>query len=254
MDRRAQLNLLWELTIAHHKLRDQSSFFGFLWSFLHPLVMLGVFYIFFRYMAGSQVRHYPVYLLVGLVHYTHFSNSTKAALRSLRSMRQLTVDTVFPKELIVISWVVSSSIDFVISLGICLALALASGVSITLAWLWIPVLFLVQLLFTIWMGLLLSCLYLFAWDLDHIYEIGLRLLFFTTPIFYTRTVLGSGLAQTIVGLNPLARIIDAARGAIIDGQGVSLPLFALALVVNGVAMFAAYRLFKKLEPRFAEYA
>lgn len=248
-----QLNLLWELTVAHHKLRDQSSVIGFLWSFLHPLVLLAVFYLFFRYMAGNQMPHYSVYLLIGLVHYTHFSNSTKAALRSLRSMRHLTADTVFPKELIVFSWIVSSGIDFAVSMTICLAIALVSGVAPSLHWLWIPVLFALQLLFTAWVGLILSCLYLIAWDVDHLYEIALRLLFFTTPIFYTRSALGNGLAQTLVGLNPLALIIEAARGAVLEGKGVGWVALAAALAVNALAMYGVLKLFKRLEPKFAEY-
>ena len=71
-----------------------------------------IFYVFFRYMGGRQVENDAVYLLIGLVLYNHFSNSTKAALQSLRFIRHLTADTVFPKELIVVSWTVSSGIDF----------------------------------------------------------------------------------------------------------------------------------------------
>ena len=249
-----QLNLLWELTITHQKLRDQSSFFGFLWSFLHPLVLLAVFYVFFRYMAGNQMPHYSVYLLIGLVHYTHFSNSTKAALRSLRSMRHLTTDTVFPKELIVFSWIISSGIDFAVSMAICLIIAVVSGVTVTVSWLWVPVLFALQLLFAAWVGLILSCLYLFAWDVDHLYEIALRLLFFTTPIFYTRQSLANGLAQAIVELNPLAWIIEATRGAVLDGQGMGVGMLAAAVGVNCLAMYGVMQLFRRLESRFAEYA
>lgn len=254
MDRRAQLNLLRELTIAHHKLRDQSTFFGFLWSFLHPLVLLLVFYGFFRRMGGREVEHYAAYILIGLVFYNHFSNSTKAALRSLRSMRHLTAETVFPKELIVASWTVSSGIDFLISLAIALLLALLSGVPLNIAWLWLPVLVVAQIVLALWVGLLLACMYLVAWDLDHIYEIFLRLLFFITPIFYTKDLLGSGPAQLVVKFNPLARMIDFARGVVIEGHGLSGAALAALVVINAAGLFAAYRIFKKLEPAFAENA
>src|SRR5437870_4020949 len=42
------LNLLWELTVSQYKLKDQSTFFGFLWSLLNPLFMVGVLFIFDR--------------------------------------------------------------------------------------------------------------------------------------------------------------------------------------------------------------
>lgn len=253
MDHRHQIELLWELTVSHHKLRDQSSFFGFVWSFLHPLAMLAVFYLFFRYMSGSHVEHYAVYLLIGIVYYTHFANATKAALHSLRSYRHLTADAVFPKELIVFSWLLSSGIDFLISSGVCLLIAAMTGVAIQAAWLWIPALMIIQIIFTAWVGLLLSCLYVFAWDTDHLYEIALRLLFFITPIFYVRSQLGSGLANFIIGLNPLARIIEMARAAVLKGVSLPLPWLGGILVLNLLAFALAYQLFKRLEPSFAEH-
>lgn len=253
MHTRDQLTLLWQLTTTHHKLRDQSSFFGFVWSFLHPLILLAVFYLFFRFMSGSHVEHYSVYLLIGIVYYTHFSNATMAALHSLRTYRHLTADTVFPKELIVFSWILSSGIDFLVSTGICLLIAIITGVTIHLAWFWVPILMILQVIFTTWVGLLLSCLYLFAWDTDHLYEIALRLLFFITPIFYLRSQLGNRLASAIIGLNPLAQIIDMARNAVLQGRALPLLPLAAALGLNLFALLFAYRVFKKLEPRFAEY-
>jgi lipopolysaccharide transport system permease protein len=253
MDSRRQFELLWELTVTHHKLRDQSSFLGFVWSFLHPLALLAVFYLFFRYMSGSHVDHYAVYLLIGIVYYTHFSNVTMAALHSLRSYRHLTADAVFPKELIVFSWLLSSAIDFLIATGVCLLIAALTGVSFHVAWFWIPVLMMVQILFTAWVGLLLSCLYVFTWDTDHLYEIALRLLFFMTPIFYVRSQLGNGLANVIIGFNPLARIIDMARSAVLKGESLPLPWLGGILVLNLLAFAASYQIFKRLEPRFAEH-
>ena len=71
--------------------------------------------------------------------------------------------------------------------------------------------FTAQLAFAFWVGMLLACLYLVAWDIDHIYEIFLRLLFFMTPILYTWEFLGDRLAQN-GRLNPLARMIEYTRG------------------------------------------
>ncbi len=41
------LNLSREMTRAQFKLRDQSSFFGFLWSFLNPLIMVALLFALF---------------------------------------------------------------------------------------------------------------------------------------------------------------------------------------------------------------
>ncbi len=45
---------------------------GFLWSFLNPLLLLLILFIFFRSRLGAGVEHYGVYLLLGLVQHTFF--------------------------------------------------------------------------------------------------------------------------------------------------------------------------------------
>ena len=121
------LNLLWELTVSQYKLKDQSTFFGFLWSLLNPLFMVGVLFIFFHAQLGGTVEHYGIYLLLGLVQYTHFANSTTSSMRVLLTMRPLTKEAVFPKELLVVSSTISHTIDFLIGMGFCVIAAYAFG-------------------------------------------------------------------------------------------------------------------------------
>lgn len=252
MYQRSQIDLLRELAIAQYKLKDQSTVFGFLWSFLHPLALLLVLFVFFNGGFGGQIEHYPIYMLLGLVHYTHFANTTGAALRTLRDMRELTAEAVFPKELLVFANVVSGSIEFVISMAICLGLAAAAGVPPSAAWLWVLPAMALQLLLAAWVGLGLASLYPFAGDIDHIYQIVLRMLFFGTPIFYDSKFLGnSPLAQTALEINPLAQMIGISRDAVLHGE-LRPGVLAVFTAVNLAGGVVALWLFKKLEPRFAE--
>jgi ABC-type polysaccharide/polyol phosphate export permease len=150
------LNLLREIIISEFKLKDQSSFFGFVWSFLNPLLMLIVLFIFFNARIGGEIKHYPIYLLIGLIQYTHFSNATNSAMNVLASMRQLTANTIFPKEILVIGSVISSSIEFFISMTICLLIAYFSGVRLTWNLLALPLILLLQLLLVMWVIALCS--------------------------------------------------------------------------------------------------
>ena len=94
---RRYLNLLREMALAQFKLRDQSTFFGFLWSFLNPLIALGLLFVLFRSKLGVDVEHYGVYLLIGIIHYSHFSNATTASMNVLCSMRSLTRNADIPQ-------------------------------------------------------------------------------------------------------------------------------------------------------------
>ena len=248
------LNLLWELTISQFKLKDQSTFFGILWSFLNPLFMVGVLFVFFHAQVGSKVEHYGIYLLLGLIQYTYFTNATVTSMRVLLAMRQLTKDAVFPKELLVFSSTLSNTIDLVISMIVCVAVAYLSGVAPSWTALALVVVLVLQLMLVSWVGLLLACVLLFARDIDHIYQVFLRALLFVTPIFYTREFLGgAGLAHLLVVLNPLAQLIDLSRNLLLDGKMPSLLHVAALVAVNSMLITMSYRLFKSVEPRMAEY-
>jgi len=244
--------LLAEIVRVLFKLRDQSTILGFGWSFLNPLLMLGFLYLFFSQRMGNGIEHYGVYLLIALVHFTHFSNSTSTAMTILATMSRLTCDTVFPKELLVVGAVVSSSIEFAFSLVISIGIAALAGVAIGPTAALLPVVFLLQLTTVFWLSLLLATAYVFAKDLGHIYQVFLRILFFVTPTFYAADYLGKGPARYIVLLNPLAHLIDLSRGAILEHRSLSFPVVAALLVGNAAATLFALAVFRRHEPLFAE--
>ena len=245
------LNLLRELVISQYKLKDQSKFLGFIWSFLNPLVMLGVIFVFFSHQMGNNVDHYVIFLLIGIVHYNHFSNSTFSAMRILQNMKQLTSETIFPKEMLVISSIISNVVEFIISLIITVAAAYISGVHLSSTIFLLPFVFILQLMLVTWISLFLSCVYLYVKDIDHIYQVFLRVLFFICPIFYELSYLGS-VAKTIAMLNPLTYLMGFSRSLIIKGEIFSFNTWGILFLLNALLIYLAFNLFKKFEPTFAE--
>jgi ABC-type polysaccharide/polyol phosphate export permease len=246
------LNLLAQIAFSQFKLKDQSTFFGFIWSFLHPLLMLVVLFSFFKAGMGNRVDHYAIYLLIGIIHFTHFSNSTSAAMNSLYSMRQLTGNTIMPKELLVIGAVVSNTVEFVISLLICIVIAYLSGVQLRWMVVLSPLVLLLQVIMVLWISFFLSCLFVFVRDIGYIYQVFLRILFFITPTFYTPAFLGRGIARYIVLINPLARVISFSRALVIEGSLFPIKLFLIFAALNIILLLLSVKIFKRYEPRFAE--
>lgn len=252
MRRTSYWSLLRELTVSQIKLRDQSSFFGLVWSFLNPLLVVAVLYVFFQTRLAENVQNFPLYLLIGVVHYNHFATSSNTAMHALHSMRQLTSEVVFPKEIIVIGSVLASSVEFVVETLVIVILAALAALPLTGALLWLPFVVLMQIMFVLWVSLSLAALYVFVRDLEHLYGVLLRLLFFMTPIFYAPAILGQDLARWIVRVNPLAEWMTLSRDLLLDGSAPALDLALVLLALNGVALLLAWRFFKSLEPHFAE--
>ena len=88
------------------------------------------------------------------------------------------------------------------------------------------------------------------WRLE-IWAVVLQAGFFITPILYPLSIFSPAL-QEILRLNPIAQIIVTARDSILY----SVPPYLPSLVYPGVAavivFIVGYKIFQKLEPRFAE--
>jgi ABC-type polysaccharide/polyol phosphate export permease len=247
-------NLVREVAYSQYAVRDQNSVLGLLWSFLNPLLMMAVLFAYFSLNAGREIQHYGVFLLLGMIHYTHFSNSTSAAMNVLTNMSQLTRHTILPKEVLVIGSVLATSVEFVVSMLVCAVLACFTGVPISWAMLGLPLIVVLQMLFVMWVSLVLSAVRVFVKDLSHIYQVLLRLLFFATPIFYATAFLGNRLALQLVRVNPLARLIGLSRDSVIQGQMLPLGVFLALAAIHAALLWGAFRWFKRCEPSFAEYA
>jgi len=250
---RKYLSLLREFAVTRYKLKDQNTILGFAWSFLHPLIMLGLLFTLFSARLGKGIDHYAIYLLVGLVQYSHFASSTNRSMHVLVSMKSLTADAIFPKELLVIGSVTADVMELIAAMVVCVTIAKISGVDLSWPVLLLPFTFLLQLMLVLWVSLCLSCLYVFVRDVTYVYQAFVRLLLFATPIFYAPSFLESGAAQFIVWLNPLAHLVSFSRSLILSGELFPVQQLIIFLVANLLLLYGSLRLFRKYEPTFAEY-
>lgn len=249
--RARHLGLLRELAISQTKIRDQHTALGFLWSFMHPLLLLGLLYLVFHGRLGTSIPDYALFTLLGIIHYTHFSKSTAAGMRALVRMRGMAVNAIFPKEILVLSSVLSDAPEFAISLAVGAALALLTGSPATSALLALPLVGLLQITVVLWIALLLAIVHVFVRDIDHIYEVALRILFFATPIFYDLDFLGP-VGQRLMMFNPLAHLIGFTRTIVLAGQPPEPGYLLGFMFLNVVLAWIALALFRRVEPVLLE--
>jgi len=244
-------HLLRAVVVSQFKRREQGSLLGVLWSALNPILMLTIIYVVFKHRIGSETENYAVYLLVGIAIYTHFANSTAAAMQVFQGMGALAANAIFPKEILVIATVLSRSIEFAVSCLVCVGIALLTGVHLTGAVFWLVAVIFLQTVFALSVSLMLSCFYLYLRDIEHIYQVLLRLLFFLTPIFYTMDFIGDGFIRNIVLINPLTQLMILARSAILGGEPIFMEMM-ISLLLMSVMFFLALFVFRKFEPFIAE--
>jgi homopolymeric O-antigen transport system permease protein len=250
---RKYFQLLREIAVARYKLKDQSTFLGFAWTLLNPLIMLGLMFALFNKRIGNGIDHYAIYLLIGLVQYNHFTSSTNRSMNVLLAMKSLTSDAIFPKELLVIGSGIADFLELIVAMAVCLVMAMLSGVHLSWAVLVLPLVFLFQLTLVLWVSLCLSCLYVFVRDMTYIYQAFVRLLLFATPIFYAPSFLQQGPGQWILWLNPLSHLITFSRLLILNGNMIPVTQMMVFVAINLGLLYGSVRLFRRFEPVFAEY-
>ncbi len=251
-------DLLRNLVVRDLKVRYRGSVLGFGWSLLNPLLMMGVFTLVFQVLANiDPIERYPFFLLAALVPWLFTQHAITSAMRSVTSNAQLIKKVYFPRELLPISAILASFINFILAYAVFWLVAIPFGVGTSIAMALIPLNMLLHLVFVLGLGLLLASVNVFLRDTEHIVEVGLLAWFFLTPIFYAMSIvpnamfLGLDIHRWVFTLNPMATLVTNYRYAFMWGFFPirhTLVTGVIAIGLLGVGLW----LFRRLSARFAE--
>lgn len=205
------------LTLSEFKLREQSTFLGFLWTLLQPLLLFGALFGLFTRWTGRNPADYAAFLLIGIVQYGFFNTGSTFGMTSLNRRRTLLLNFRVPREILVLSAVLSVAISYLFELGIMLTLLLALGVRPRASWVYLPVLVGANVSFVVGLCLWLSVLSARFRDWERIWTVVTTTGFFLTPIFYTLDSVSPG-RQKVLLLNPMTYIIELTRGCLMRGE------------------------------------
>jgi len=245
-------NLLREFTICGFKLRDQGSFLGFVWTLLHPLLLLLVLSLLFSQRLAEDIRHPTLYLLIGIVHWSCFSTATSKAVNSIAARDDLVRNVPFPREILVLADVGTVLISFVLEIGVLFLFVFASGVPVHGSWLLLPLVIAIQAVFVTGIALVLACARVYVRDVERVWTIALRIGFFCVPIFYTSAILTSDLQRWVFACNPLAQIMGFSRELLIEGRVPDVGWMGYAAAVSAGCLGIGFLVFKRLERAFPE--
>jgi ABC-type polysaccharide/polyol phosphate export permease len=244
------------------KVRYKNSLLGIAWSWLNPLLMMVVYTVLFTvFLRNDSIRHYPVFLLCGLLPWQFFNESTIRATGSIVENSALVKKVYFPREILPITAVLASLVNFLIALPVFFVLAIAFGVYPTAWALLLPVVILMQVAFTIGLTLILSTLNVFYRDTRIILNVIMLAWFFLTPVFYPiqtvpqeAEVLGITFnAQLwLRRLNPVASFIASYRDVLYWGAPPGLDFLLRTALTAVIVLVVGYLVFLRFSSRFGE--
>lgn len=246
--------LLINLAKREISARYKQSILGYAWVIINPLTQLAVLSFVFSSIlkVPSLGVPYIVFLSVALLPWNLFQSSLTSSSGVLVQNSSLITKIYFPREILVYSTIIAKIIDFLFSLVILAILIAIFGVPIYWSILWVPLIFVIQIIFTIGISLFVSAFNLFYRDIQYLLTLFLLVWFYLTPIAYPIEAIPQKF-QFIMSLNPMAVIINAYREVIISGGNPNITSLLTGLVISLVIFAVSFLMFKKLERSFADY-
>ena len=78
---------------------------GFVWSFLNPALILGVYYVVFKFFLPNHVALFAIYLFAGLLPWNLFNNSLISSAGVLVANAGIVKKVSFPREILALAQV-----------------------------------------------------------------------------------------------------------------------------------------------------
>ena len=244
---------LKEMALSEWKMREQSTFYGFLWTLLNPILMFAVLYIVFTKWMGNRTANYPAYLLIGVVQYNFFQMGTSYGLSSLRRRSSIVQNFVLPKELITFSAVLSGAMSYFFEFCVMLVFLVVLGVHPKWSWIAFPVVDALLVALVAAFSLFLSVFEARYPDFERIWAILTNVGFFLTPIFYTLDVISPAKRRLLWLFNPMTAIIEMTRQILIGGKFPGLLPFGGIALLTAALWWGGLAFFRKKEPKIGDY-
>jgi ABC-2 type transport system permease protein len=263
-DPRRFWRLTWTLAVTNFKLRFYGSALGYVWQLMRPLLLFGVLYVVFTQWVrlGEDINHYPVLLLAGIVLFTFVSEATSSGVTSVVQSEALIRKVEFPRMAIPCSVALTALFNLALNIVVVVIFGLISGVDFHSSIVQLPVILGVLLAFVLGIVLFTSAMYVRYRDVEPIWDVGLQVLFYGTPVLYPIEIVqerSATAAEWLVTLNPFAAIVQQTRHAVIDPTAQSAAAAAGGggrLAITGVITLAillgGFWVFRRRAPYVAE--
>lgn len=137
---------------------------------MYPLMRMALVVVLFSTIFNKGIDKYPAYYFVGFLMFEFFATATQTSLTTLKDNRNLLIKSKLPRELFVLSRVLTAFVNFLLG---CIPFALVLAcyrANVTVYYLMIPVVLILLLIFTTGVSYLVSIWFVFQRDARNIYS------------------------------------------------------------------------------------
>lgn len=238
--------------------RYRGSVMGIVWSFFHPILMLGVYTFVFSVVfqtrwsgADTTKTGFAIMLFVGLIIHGLFSECVNRAPTLVLSNVNYVKKVVFPLE--ILPWVTMGSALFHAVASTLVLLAFYVLVNGSLQWtiVFFPLVVVPFMLLVMGLAWFLAATGVYLRDIAQTMSIVTTVLLFLSPVFYPATALPESY-RVLLHINPLTFVIEQARDVLIHGQLPDWTGLLIYSVTSALVAWIGFAWFQRMRNGFAD--
>lgn len=248
------LYLIENLILKDFRIRYRNMSLGMLWSLVNPLVMMGVLtFVFTKVFDKNPIPHFPVFVLCGMIPFNFFSVAWISGTTSIVDNAGLVKRVPVPREIVPITTVLANCVHLLVQIALLLALVFYFYGS-NRQWLWLPVVWGLEVVFISGLVLLSSAVNVYIRDTRYIVESANTVLFWLVPIIYDSAIVPQKYAG-FYEVNPLAALVLTLRRILLQAQAPDGPTHTLWKFagVSFTVFVVGLLFFHRMKPRFYEH-
>ena len=247
-----RLFLLENLILKDFKVRYRNMSLGVLWSLLNPIVMMGVLTFVFTKVFPNPDKRFPALILCGLVPYNFFTIAWITGTTSIIDSANLVKRVPLPREIVPIAAVLSNCLHLGIQILLLTACVFVFGGRLSVQWLWLPLVWALEIAFTCGLALITSTINVYIRDTRYVVESVNMVLFWLVPIFYPFEQIPDRF-RPVYEINPIAAMVKCLRNILMDAAPPpTVTLWKLA-GVSIATLIVGWWVFRKGKDAFYEH-
>lgn len=235
-----------QLVNQYVTLRYRRTVLGFLWTLVNPLLTMTITSIVFSMMMRIPIQSFVIFLFAGLIPWTLFSNCILQGGGAIIENEALIKKIYIPKQVFVVSRAASLFIDALLSFFVLSLIAIAIGAKITSALFFVPIAFILVLVFSLGLSLAMAVLTVFYRDAQYVIGIVLQAGYYLSPIIYPLSIVPEKY-HVFFQWNPMYYFIELFRFPIYLGIMPSMDIIYTAGILSAVCLTFGVWVFRKFD-------
>jgi lipopolysaccharide transport system permease protein len=251
--------LFYMLSWRDLKVRYKQTILGVAWSIVRPLLTMIILTLVFSKAANLKADDpsvpYAIFVMAGVLPWQFFANAVGEASNSLIGNAGLLSKVYFPRLIIPASAIVTSLVDFLITLILLVGVFIFYGFMPSSKIVFLPLFIILNFLTALGISLFITALNVKYRDFRYIIPFIIQFGLYISPVGFGTKALTSKLPealQNVFMINPMVGIIDGFRWCCFENTPLSIPSVLWSVGVTVFFLILGVTTFRKMERSFAD--